>query len=630
MISGAVMSIPTPLSYRYVKPQGPAEAAIRLLVSRPSDGSRLPTATAKDRMDNDLVQLSDRTDAVLSQYGDDTSLANLRRDLTGQISASGLASVGRGRPNETRAPTTRTTQQTLADDSVRSTTVAQTEQTIEHSQTISGGVVTGGQTITTTARTITAVGGNNVTTGAPLADTNRRERTTSKVVTDIPAGVRTETFNSAAIVTTSNSNNVRAETVSRVSETKAITNASGRFIQRVVNEDYQSVTTSREGVVQGAEFRSSRTVTLVNLDTGEVTRTSQTASNVVTAKTETSGTGANATTVQTISVRTDLRDVTARAGGANDVTEVAETASTEVATLQQTTRDGLTTQKLSTAASTASSVFTGVDKMVLTASRSAKNESTSLDSSGAYSATSSQRETQFAQAGVVICFPEDSGRVPVNPDRAGATVVTCFPEGSGGVPVTPILSASSLFRSASVSVAPSGRANISATEESQRTQAGQITPALSTRLSITLPAPIGAPVSPPAISTTTANGKLAVQPLTGGRFNVNAFNTANKGSVVSVNQAALQLKAVDNAASSGPSANVNGLSGALSAAARSGGNGVSGVLKADEQSTTIVTKNTRVTNGGTVSLKADGAGNFSVQQNAGGAFVAVRPLNLTV
>jgi hypothetical protein len=558
-------------------------------------------------MDNDLVQLSDRADAVLSQYGDDTSLANLRRDLTGQISASGLASVGRGRPNETNAPTTRTTQQTLADDSVRSTTVAQTEQTIERSQTTSGGVVTGGQTITTTARTITAVGGNNVTTGAPLADTNRRERTTSKVVTDIPAGVRTETFNSAAIITTSNSNNVRAETVSRVSETKAITNASGRFIQRVVNEEYQSVTTSPEGVVQGAEFRSSRTVTLVNLDTGEVTRTSQTASSVVTAKTETSGTGANATTVQTISVRTDLRDVTARAGGANDETEVAETASTEVATLQQTTRDGLTTQKLSTTASTTSSVVTGIDKLALTGSQSSKNETTSLDSSGAYSATSSQRETQFAQSGKGFLVG-----------------------GGPGVPVTPILSASSLFRSASVSVAASGRANISATEESQSTQAGQITPVLSTRLSITLPAPIGAPVSPPAISTSTANGKLAVQPSTGGRFNVNAFDTANKGSVISVNQLALQLKAIDNTAPSGPSANVNGLSGALSAAARSGGNGVSGVLKADEQSTTIVTKNTKVTDGRTVSLKADGTGNFSVQQNAGGAFTAVRPLNLTV
>lgn len=601
------MSIPTPLSYRYVKPQGPAEAAIRLLVDRPNDGSRLPTATAEDRMDNDLVQLSDRADVVLSQFGDDTSLANIRRDLSWQISASGLASVGRGRPTETKAPTTRTTQQTLPDDSVRSTTVAQTAQTIERSQTTSGGVVTGGQTITTTARTITAVGGNNVTTGAPLADTNRRERTTSRVVTDIPAGVRTETFNSAAIITTSNSNNVREETVSRVSETKAITNASGRFIQRVVNEEYQSVTKSREGVVQGAEFRSSRTVTLVNLDTGEVTRTSQTASSVATAKTETTGTGATASTVETISVRTDIRDVTARAGGTNDVTEVAESASTEVATLQQTTRDGLTTQKLSTAASTASSVFTGVDKMVLTASRSAKNESTSLDSSGVYSATSSQRETQFAQS-----------------ERG-------FLVGAGpGVPVTPILSASSLSRSASVSVAASGRVNVSAIEESQRTQAGQITPALSTRLSITLPAPIGAPASPPAISTTTANGRLSVQPLTGGRFNVNAFNTANKGSVVSVNQAALQLKAVDNAASSGPSSNVNGLSGALSAAARSGANGVSGVLKADEQSTTIVTKNTKVTDGGTVSLKADGAGNFSVQQNAGGAFVAVRPLNLTV
>lgn len=605
------MSTSTVVTSTYIQPQRQAEASIRLLVDRPNDGSRLPTAMPEDRLDNDLVQLSDRADVVLSQYGSDASLEGIKKSLSALVLAANLAKIGSGLASETKAPKTSSSEQTLLDGSVRATTVDQTAQSIQRSQTIDGGAVIGGQSTTTTTRISRAVGGKNIATGAPLADTVRRELTTSKVVADLKAGIRTETFTSAALITSSDTANTRSETLSRVTETRTITNASGRFIQQTVKEDYQSVAT---GVAQGAEIRSSNTVTLVNLDTGEVTRSIQSASSSATARIQNTGTGESAASVQTISVRNDLRNVSIRAGGLNDVTDVTENLSSETATVQQTTKSGATTKKLSTTVSTSSALFTGVDQTVLTGSKSTKNESASLDSLGAYAATTSQRETQFALA--------KTGRLVTDEfDRKAP-----FDQ----IPETSVVSASSLYRTASVGVSAAGKLSVNMTEESQKAQNGSITPALSSKLSVNLPAPIGGAVVLPAISTPTANGKLTVQPSTPGKFTTGPVNSASKGAVVSANLPVSQLKALDNTTTTGPSASVNAVTSSVAAARQSGANGVSGVLKADAQNTIITAKTTAATDGRTVTLKADGAGNFYTQSGSSSAFVRVSPLNLTV
>ena len=251
---------------------------------------------------------------------------------------------------------------------------------------------------------------------------------------------------------------------------------------------------------------------------------------------------------------------------------------------------------------------------MLSGSRSTKSESASLDSLGAYAANASQRESQFAL------------------ERTGNLVRDGF-DGTAPydqLPETLVTSASSLARAASVSVRADGRVSVNATEESENTQNRAMLPPLAFKLSATLPAPIGANVALPAISSQTANGRLTVQPSTNGRFSANALNAGGRGAVVSANQPASQLTASDNTASTNPTATVNGAAGTLAAKRKSGVTGTTGAFTADAQTTTLQANSTAATDSRAVALRGDGAGNFYLRSGANGPFNLVGRLNLSV
>jgi hypothetical protein len=544
----------------YIQPQRPAETAIRALVGQPNNGGTIGGATAEQRLDRDLVNLSDRADKVLAQYGNDQRLANIRRSLNTQVDARYLASVGRGPATQEKGPSTATTERVLTNGTSRFTTVDLQSQTINRFQVTDAQGLAGGQQTVQTIRTVTEAGGNDVNSGKALASVSRFEDTVQTVATDVRDGTRKETFAQSAIITRSDTTDIRAETTLRAVVTRRIDNEKGRFIEQVTREDYQSVTTlADQTTVVAASERRSLTRQLVNLDTGEVSTTVETSVVNASVKTSTTGEGANAVTNQTISVSANQNSTRVRAGGLDDQTVVQERVNSESSTIQRTTRGDQTTERVRSAASQTVNRFTGTDQTVLGASQSITSAATSIDSRGNVSATAQQRSTQFKLT--------ETGRL-VNDGFDPTAPINQIPE-------TTVRSAASLSRTVSASIAADGTTRVAAREESVGSKpvdrkdptAGAVqTPVKESTLSGTIPASAGNGPGPALeASTTTPKGKLEIEPIknSGGKFEVEAENKRDAGPTIIVDRANRTLTAEGRGNPSGPTSTASAETGLL-------------------------------------------------------------------
>lgn len=543
----------------YIQPQRPAETAIRALVGQPNNGGTIGGATAEQRLDRDLVNLSDRADKVLAQYGNDQRLANIRRSLTTQVDAKYLAAVGRGPAEQVKGPSTATTERVLTNGTSRFTTVDLQSQTINRLQVTDAQGLVGGQQTVQTIRTVTEAGGNDVNSGKALASVSRFEDTVQTVATDVRDGTRKETFAQSAIITRSDTTDIRAETTLRAVVTRKFENEKGRFIEQVTREDYQSVTTlADQTTVVAASERRSLTRQLVNLDTGEVSTTVETSVVNASVKTSTSGEGANAVTNQTISVSANQNTTKIRAGGPDDKTTVQETVNAESSTIQRSTRGDQTTERVRSAASQTVNRFTGTDQTVLGASQTITSAATSIDSKGTVSATAQQRSTQFklTETGRLV----DDGFDPTAPINQ--------------IPETTVKSAASLSRTVSASITADGTTRVAAREESVGSKpvdrrdptAGAVqTPVKESTLSGTIPAAVGNSTPALEASTTTPKGKLEIEPIrnSGGKFEVEAENKKDVGPTIIVDRANRTLTAEGRGTSSGPTSTASAATGLL-------------------------------------------------------------------
>lgn len=588
----------------YIQPQRPAETAIRKLVGQPNNGGTIGGATAAQRLDRDLVNLSDRADKVLALYGNDQRLANIRKSLSTQVDAKYLAAVGKGPATQTKGPSSTTSDRVLTNGASRFTTVDLQSQTIQRFQVTDAQGLVGGEQTVQTIRTVTEAGGNDVNTGKALASTSRFEDTVQTVATDVRDGSRKETYAQSAVITRSDTTDIRAEITLRATVTRKIENDKGRFIEQVTREDYQSVTTlADQTTVVAAQERRSLTRTLVNLDTGEVTTSTETSVVSATVKTSTAGEGANAVTNQTISVSANQNVTKSRAGGPDDKTVVQETVNSESSTIQRTAKGDQTTERVRTAASQVVNRFSGVDQSVLGASQSVSSAATSVDSKGNVSATAQQRNTQFklTETGKLV----NDGFDPTAPYNQ--------------IPETTVKSAASVSRTASASIAADGTTRVSAREESvgskpvdkkDPTAGAVLTPVKESTLSGSIPAPqitskesekgegkegkekgddksegkgavAKSPAKSPApaleASVTTPKGKLEIEPIknSGGKFEVEAVRKNDVGPTIIVDQVQRTLVAQARGNDNGQVSTVNGLTGKTKAAAAgaSGSNG---------------------------------------------------------
>lgn len=556
----------------YLEPQRPAETAIRALVNAPNGGS-LSGATAEQRLDRDLVNLSDRADKVLALYGNDARLAQIRRDLANQVSAKGLANVGKGPTFQEKGPATTTTERVLVNGTSRFTAVDLQSQTINRSQLFDAQGLVGGEQSVQTIRTVTEAGGNDVSTGKALASVSRFEDTVQTVATDVRSGTRQETFAQSAIVTRSDTTDIRAETTLRAVVTRNIENEKGRFIERVVREDFQSVTTlADQTTVTGAQERRSITRTLVNIDTGEVTTSSESSVVSASVQTKTTGEGANAVTTQSITVRADQNTTRSRAGGAEDETVVRETFRSENSNILRTTRGDTTTERVRTAASVVDRTITGNDQTVLKASQGVSSAATAIDSKGNVSASAEQRNTQFRL------------------EKTGALVNDGFDPTApiAQIPETRVLNASTVASRVTASIAALGAVSATAREESEQTRktaAGAVLrPVQEATVSVSLPAPSATPAvaaksedkgvsnspavtttPPPTIKVTTPKGELEVTPVKngGGKFEVEAERKNGIGPSILVDPANRTLTADARGNGRGVTSTADGETGLL-------------------------------------------------------------------
>ena len=647
----------------YIQPQRPAETAIRKLVGQPNNGGTIGGATAEQRLDRDLVNLSDRADKVLAQYGNDQRLANIRRSLNTQVDAKYLASVGRGPAEQVRGPSTATTERVLTNGTSRFTTVDLQSQTINRFQVTDAQGLAGGQQTVQTIRTVTEAGGNDVNSGKALASVSRFEDTVQTVATDVRDGTRKETFAQSAIITRSDTTDIRAETTLRAVVTRKFENENGRFIEQVTREDFQSVTTlADQSTVVAASERRSLTRQLVNLDTGEVSTTVETSVVNASVKTSTTGEGANAVTNQTISVSANQNSTRIRAGGPDDKTTVQERVNAESSTIQRSTRGDQTTERVRTAASQTVNRFTGTDQTVLGASQSITSAATSIDSKGTVSATAQQRSTQFklTETGRLV----DDGFDPTAPFNQ--------------IPETTVRSAASLSRTVSASITADGTTRVAAREESVGSKpvdrkdptAGAIqTPVKESTLTGTIPAAVAnaapAPQASPGASkgksenesnkngggksesepknkkevanlapvletsTTTPRGRLEIEPIknSGGKFEVQAENKRGQGPSIIVDRANRTLTAEGRGTPSGPTSTASAETGLLLArgvgANAGGARTASGALTDD--GATIEARSSGKAFLRPLALKANDLGEL-FRASRSGPFEAVKPL----
>jgi hypothetical protein len=609
----------------YIQPQRPAETAIRALVGQPNNGGTIGGATAEQRLDRDLVNLSDRADKVLAQYGNDQRLANIRRTLTTQVDAKYLAAVGRGPATQVKGPSTATTERVLTNGSSRFTTVDLQSQTINRFQVTDAQGLVGGEQSVQTIRTVTEAGGNDVNSGKALASVSRFEDTVQTVATDVRDGTRKETFAQSAVITRSDTTDIRAETTLRAVVTRKFENEKGRFIEQVTREDYQSVTTlADQSTVVAAQERRSLTRQLVNLDTGEVTTTVETSVVSANVKTSTTGEGANAVTNQTISVSANQNSTKIRAGGADDRTVVQETVNTEASTIQRTTKGDQTTERVRSAASQTVNKFTGTDQTVLGASQAITSAATSIDSLGNVSATAQQRSTQFKLT--------ETGRL-VNDGFDPTAPINQIPE-------TTVKSAASLSRTVSASITADGTTKVAAREESVGSKpvdrkdptAGAVqTPVKESTLSGMIPAAVGnSPAPALEASTTTPKGKLEIEPIknSGGKFEVEAENKKDVGPTIIIDRANRTLTAEGRGTISGPTSTASAATGLLLArgagASQSGGaRTASGALTDDGAS--IEARSTGKAFLRPLALKANDLGEL-FRASKSGPYEAIKPL----
>jgi hypothetical protein len=558
----------------YIQPQRQAESAIRATFNRPNTAGNsvtLPTATALDRLSRDLINLSDRGDRVLAEFANQDRVTRLTRDLTNAVDPARLASIGRGPATSTQGPSSTTSERVLVNGTSRFTTVDLDQRTVTRSQISDDQGLVGGVVTVSTQRTVTEAGGNDVRTGQALATVSRFENTEQVIEADVRAGTRRETFAQSAIVTRSDTTDIRAETSLRTVVFRTVDNAEGRFAERVVREDFQAVTTlDDQQTVVGVQERRSVTRTRVNLDTGEVSTVTTTSAVSATVRRETIGEGENAIQRETITVRADQNRRAATVGPAGDgeaTSEVRERFNTEAATIVRDTRGETTTERTRTAASTVENRFVGAGETVLAASQRVQTAAASIDSSGRVSASATERRASFqlAPTGNLI----DDGFDPTPPTNQ--------------VPETATVRAAATRRSVSATIAPNGNVALAAREESVRatptdrndlTAGAVVQPVREQVIRGVVPAAnaLNGDISGLPGSVASPRGSQAVGPVytPAGAVAIDAqsVNRNGRGPTVSVDAANRTITTTANGSNSGPSARVDGLNGELEARRR--------------------------------------------------------------
>lgn len=242
----------------YKPPPTPAEVATTTAVTKAtSTGGTVPDSVTKD-----MIALSQRAEYMLGVYGSDSRLNYVTRDLTNNTNQAALAAIGKSRDTTLAAPTSSTTQQVLANGSVRDVeTVINRRDVTNTKPTEDNGNV--GAVRSFTERVVTYTGGN-ANSGEALASVRRADAVEQVTEADAASRTRTVTTLQASVITTSDANTIYAEQMERVVRYRMMDNGS---IEQTVRERFFSVTTdaSGENVLAAAE-REYRMTTVLNSD----------------------------------------------------------------------------------------------------------------------------------------------------------------------------------------------------------------------------------------------------------------------------------------------------------------------------------------------------------------------------
>lgn len=352
---------------------GRAETSARAALDKPLTTNPPPPATATDKLEQDVIQLSRQSDQVLQTYGSDAKLTNTTKALTNTVDAARLARVGSGRDSELAAPTSTTSHATQANGSVRDTTVDLLSKSVDQTKaSAANGNI--GSVRTFSERVVTQSGGNALS-GSPLATTRRDEATLETVTADAAKRTQTTTTLQTAVITSSDNSNIRVEQLERTVIYRL--RDDGNF-EQTVRERFFSVTTDASGVnVISANLRDTSSRNLVDGRTGRLDTSAETNTAAVTQ-------AANGTVTATTS-RNAVNSSLVATVGANGQKSVS--ASTVSQLVQNSTARIDAAGNASVSTSERSARYTGDGENTLTATQAIATQSITQRANGSIAAS---------------------------------------------------------------------------------------------------------------------------------------------------------------------------------------------------------------------------------------------------